>query len=291
MSWPVSPVIRNDRVGRPSRLPTRTWLASMPSRPRRWPTALVDVARLPEPDGEVALRDLVAVRRGATTGAGGGRRARRRGSRAAAAAVPRSPTPASGRSPPPPNRGGRGQVLDDPALAEDHPRTEEPDADHHLRRDPGHVDLHVGAARSSSNSENPSVEITPNTAAPRHTAMWVRSPAGCSLTSRSAPTTPRARPPPAAATPLRRRTSSPSVTRTASSVARPTERGEAHAALAPAAVAHPPGAVGVLHHLGGVGVEHPDESVEGEVQGSSLSSTRVRRSRRGRSGPSPRRSG
>ena len=42
-------------------------------------------------------------------------------------------------------------------------------------------------ARSASNSSKPSVETTPNRQAPRHTAMCVRSPAGCSLASRSAP--------------------------------------------------------------------------------------------------------
>ncbi len=49
------------------------------------------------------------------------------------------------------------------------------------------------SARARTNSENPSVDTTPNRQAPRHTAMWVRRPAGCSPASRSAPmTAPRA---------------------------------------------------------------------------------------------------
>ncbi len=56
---------------------------------------------------------------------------------------------------------------------------------------------------SVTNSEKPRVEMIPNTAAPRATVMWVRSPAGWSSTSRSRPTTA-----PSAAAATRRQTAS-----------------------------------------------------------------------------------
>src|SRR5690606_37903307 len=68
--------------------------------------------------------------------------------------------------------------------------------------------------RSRSNSSNPRVEITPNSEAPRATAMCVRRPAAWSLASRSRPTAP-----PSSAAASRRTPASPSSEKVVSSIA------------------------------------------------------------------------
>ena len=66
----------------------------------------------------------------------------------------------------------------------------------------------------TTNSSKPSVDTIPKMAAPRHTAMWVRRPAGWSLTSRSIPTAAPSR------TATRRRTSASSGTSNANTMRR-----------------------------------------------------------------------